>query len=153
MSLSECTLDNTPFHGFSGQTLQAKVVDVYDGDSLTLAMLDPPRLFKCRVSGVDTPEMRPSRSAPHREQHVAAAFRARNRVAQLVTDVETDPTARKLDLSDNTRLVSVRCGEFDKYGRLLVDIELGDASLSETLIREGLAHAYGGGTKPTWEFE
>ena len=148
--------ENTPYFGFAGQTKQAKVMSVYDGDSVTIATLvdNVPYLFKCRITGIDTPELKPSRSIENREKHVEAGFRARNRVAQLVTNcaVELDDMNRKLDTESNTRLVDVTCGEFDKYGRLLIDITHEATTVSRVLIDEGIAKSYGGGTKTKWEF-
>ena len=147
---------STPYFGFDGQTKQAKVMSVYDGDSVTIATLvdNVPYLFKCRITGIDTPEMKPSRSIENREKHVEAGFRARNRVAQLVTDcdVDLDDMQRKLDIESNTRLVEVRCGKFDKYGRLLIAITHEASTVSRVLIDEGIAKSYDGGTKTKWEF-
>jgi len=50
-------------------------------------------------------------------------------------------------LERNQTLVSIKCGEFDKYGRLLGDIEYGGISLADELLRQKLAYKYLGGTK------
>ena len=48
----------------------------------------------------------------------------------------------------------VKCGDFDKYGRLLVEImvEKGGKTdnISDWLIENQYAFSYGGGTKKTW---
>jgi endonuclease YncB( thermonuclease family) len=147
---------NTPFFGFEGETKQAKVMSVYDGDSVTIATLvyNVPYQFKCRISGIDTPELKPPKSIENRERHVEAGFRARNRVAQLVTNcpVELDDMRHKLDIEGNTKLVDVVCGKFDKYGRLLIDVVHDKTTLSRVLIDEGVAKMYEGGTKEKWTF-
>ena len=154
--LKAATLDNTAYHSLEGQRKLCKVVSVYDGDTVTVALVvkETPELFKCRVSGVDTPEMRPPRAMESRETHIAAAIRARNRVAQLLTNCPVDllEQTKKLDLKENTKLLDVECGAFDKYGRLLVNFPIGETSLSLTLIGEEYAQPYDGGTKHNWNF-
>ena len=145
----------TPLFGFQGQKKLGKVVSVYYGDSVTIAMVvhGDPVLFKCRIEGVDTPEMKPPLADPNRQVQMALARKARNRVAQLVTDCAVDLNAHKLDLTGNTKLVNVVCGGFDKYGRLLVTIPSpggGTQSVAHVLIEEKLGRVYSGGTKQAW---
>ena len=48
------------------------------------------------------------------------------------------------------KMVKVKCGEFDKYGRLLVDILIDDISITKWLIENNYAFSYDGGTKKSW---
>jgi endonuclease YncB( thermonuclease family) len=48
------------------------------------------------------------------------------------------------------KIVKLHCREFDKYGRLLVDIHIGDIKVDEWLISNGYAKKYEGGTKEAW---
>jgi hypothetical protein len=42
------------------------------------------------------------------------------------------------------------CLEFDKYGRLLVEIHINDIYVNQWLIENHLAKEYEGGTKEKW---
>lgn len=151
-ALSKCS-SHTPYFGFDGETKLCKVISVYDGDTITVATMvhHKPALFKCRLQGVDTPEMKPPLSDVNRDVQIGLARRARNRVAQMVTDCVVDLGARKLDLSENTKLLNVVCGGFDKYGRLLVTIPHDTSrSVGDVLIEERLGRVYLGGTKQAW---
>ena len=48
------------------------------------------------------------------------------------------------------KVVTIKCEDFDKYGRLLVTILLEDLSVNQWLIDNGYAFAYDGGTKKLW---
>jgi endonuclease YncB( thermonuclease family) len=115
----------------NGTTHAAKIFRVYDGDSFYMNIILHGKLttFKCRLNKVDTPEMR---SQNELEKELARIAKAR--VRGLIND----------------KVVCVTCGEFDKYGRVLVDITLdtGD-DLGNILIKERLAFVYDGGTKRT----
>ena len=117
----------TPYAYFS------YIVSVYDGDSVT-AILDMgmgvQKKAKCRLYGIDTPEMR---GKTVREK--TAAKVARDRVRELI--------------NEKTVLIQSMTKP-DKYGRLLVKIWVGDVYLNDLLIEEGLARAYDGGKKQPW---
>ena len=57
------------------------------------------------------------------------------------------------------QIVTIKCYKFDKYGRLLIDVflpqhvpnEKNSAMLSNWLIDNEYAYAYGGGTKKQWD--
>ena len=52
--------NNIPQFNFNGDIKQAKVVDVYDGDTIKIVFTVSNKLYKfnCRIIGVDTPELR-----------------------------------------------------------------------------------------------
>ena len=111
--------------------------DVYDGDTFTLAvhMFDTRWVrVRCRLRGVDTPEMRqPTKMArEQREVNKRAALAARDFV-------------RKLLLHKWHHRVSSH--GFDKYGRMLVDVFVNDGSLAAVLVSHGHGVPYNGGTK------
>lgn len=120
-----------------GFAVKAVVPSVYDGDTITAGFPLPQcpegekYLWSCRLSGVDTPELRDP--DPVVKDH---AFRARDRVRELLIDKEVD----------------LRLGDFDKYGRVLVSVELpSGVDLAALMINEGLALAYdGSGPRPNW---
>ena len=49
----------------------------------------------------------------------------------------------------NTKIIQIICYDFDKYGRLLIEIsDLDDTkTFNQVLIDEGYAYKYDGGTK------
>lgn len=124
---------------------RVRVNSLHDGDTIT-CVCDPFNSgdyysFHVRIAGIDTPEMK----FPTREKAVAA----RQRLFELLTlrfDVDTKMFRKKdfdLFFKDNCVETLIDCQGFDKYGRLLGDIP----SIRQTLIEEGHAYAYDGGTK------
>ena len=120
-------------------TVKAKIVKVYDGDSITaefplphthFKLVSPDYRWTCRVVGIDTPELRSKDSRVR--QH---AYRARDRVRELIMDKKVD----------------MELGGFDKYGRVLVSVQEPEGrDLADLLIQEGLALSYSGGKKADW---
>jgi endonuclease YncB( thermonuclease family) len=95
---------------FAGMMFQAKVVDVYDGDTIRIAFHFRGKLtqWKARMLGYDSPEMRPRMTVHDRDQVKNAAAAAR------------DTLKGRID----GKIVSVGCGKFDKFGRILITVEL-----------------------------
>ena len=62
MSLEDCTKD-TPEFSLCGLTLQGKVVECYDADTCKIVLPLQTSFYKftCRLSGIDTPEMKPKK--------------------------------------------------------------------------------------------
>ena len=125
--------DKTPLFSLKEETKKAKVVSVYDGDTVKIVfpLLDTVYKWNCRISGVDTPELRTKDKAEKKY-----GYEVRDKLREKILD----------------KVVTVKCGEFDKYGRLLVDIycEGEDCSISEWLIENKYAFAYDGGKKQSW---
>lgn len=162
----------TPLFSLEGQTMVAKVVKVYDADTIhiVLPLFDKLMKFKTRFIGIDSAEIR--------SKDLAEKAHARNSRDVLKSKILN-------------RLVKIECGEFDKYGRLLVKVfpykvegetsspsstdeatqvggskkkkvkvppvlsSEGDPSLSynDWLVQEKHAYVYDGGTKqkfPDW---
>lgn len=134
---------------FNDQTRFAKVVSVYDGDTITVATRlskkEPFYEYAVRLAGIDTPELRPPRSDPHADLHREAGLKVRNHLRRL--------------LPEGT-VVQIQFGKEDKYGRLLgrvwtvkkrmfrkprIDVDVG-----AHLARIGAALVYDGGTKSTF---
>ena len=93
MSLSELKLvteSNTPHFTLQGRDFISKITSIYDADTITAAIILEKKItqFKVRLIGIDTPEMRPSKKKPNRNKEKTAAKRARNRLIQLVTDID-----------------------------------------------------------------
>lgn len=163
------TITDADISDFSlkGMDCIGKVVDIYDGDTCKVVLLYKGEYakFTCRLVGLDTPEMKPPMSKPNRDEEIAAAKRCRNRFIQLATNCRIDigmldisKKELKAMMNDNSKLVRVVCGEFDKYGRLLVSLyDIVDSvvtsgggnekSYNSVLIEENYAKPYYGGTK------
>lgn len=147
---------DTPDFTFAGRKLWARVVSVYDGDTVTLVfpISDGPDAplykFNARMFGIDTCEMK-SKEGGNRD----LAVRARNRLVELVSGKSlVFANASKKDIvrhfAEDVYLVWIECMDFDKYGRVLVKVYSGPEStktFSEMLIDEKLAYAYFGETK------
>lgn len=155
--LSSASIDRNPLFTLQGIRTHAKIVDVYDGDTASLAVRHPfPATFRVRLLGIDTEELRQPKSEPDRERKKELAFAARNRLIELGTGVSlaSDPhlkgEALRTKLSESRRLVWAEFGQPDKFGRALVSLFVrknGVVSINQRLIDEHLALPYDGGTK------
>ena len=113
---------------------RAEVLSVYDGDSITVVLdlgLGLGAKVKCRLLGIDTPEIR-TKSAVEKK----AGYKARDRLRDLI-------------LGKSVLLHSVK--KPDKYGRLLVKVWTEENGfVNGVLLDEGLAREYDGGTKVSY---
>lgn len=139
--LDEATKDNCAWFGIpENEVLECKVIDVYDGDTITVILPFCGRFFKskCRLLGIDSPEIR-TRDPVEKTAALAAREWLRHQIL-------------------NQR-VWLQCKGYDKYGRLLADVYphnwvqgggkmlFACPSYNERLLQEGYAVAYDGGTK------
>ncbi len=146
-----------------GQEHIAKVVYVYDGDTvhIVLNLNNVPTKFNCRMSGIDSPEMQPKNVKDQvlRSKEIEKAINSRNYLITKVTDQQvTNRNMTKKDIKDlcakSRKLVKVKCFEFDKYGRLLIEIygeQSSIKSINQEMIDNAFAVAYDGGTKQEFE--
>jgi endonuclease YncB( thermonuclease family) len=108
-----------------------KYIKNYDADTVTFDVPNVhPLLGKninVRVSGVDTPEVKTTNSCEKKK-----AINAQKLVANLLSK------AKRIDLTNVQR---------DKYFRVIADIIIDGQSLSQYLLKNGLAYSYDGGTK------
>ena len=125
--------DGVPEFSLKDTTKQAKVVSVYDGDTVKIVFPLQEKLYKwnCRLAGVDTPELR-----------------TRNKLEKAHGYLVRDKLREKI----LNKVVTVKCFEFDKYGRLLISIYCDDdnVSVNKWLIDNDYAFKYDGGTKKDW---
>ena len=121
-----------------GEYKLCKVVDVYDGDTCKVVFDLNGCLNKwnVRMEGYDSPEIRISKNDPEREEKKKKAIEAKKYFKNLV-------------MNDN-QLVYIKCGKFDKYGRLLGKIYLNKndtISVNELMINQKYGYVYYGGSK------
>lgn len=142
MSLDWNSVNNdTPIFSLEGTYCKCKVVNVYDGDTckVVFPLNDKMYRWNVRLTGYDTPEMRPSKSKENRDEEIKAAKIARDYLKSQVMNQE--------------QLVYIKCGEFDKYGRLLGTLYLDETdliSVNDMMIQQGHGYAYDGGTKQSF---
>ena len=122
----------------AGRHYTAKVVDIYDGDTIRVKFRLDGQLHQMvsRMDGYDSPEMKPSKASPHRDEEKKAAVAARDALRQLIGD----------------KIVAIQCGGFDKYGRLLTTVFVRGGggemtNVNEWMVRNKYGVPYGGGTK------
>jgi endonuclease YncB( thermonuclease family) len=155
--LHTATYDSTPIFSLEGPH-NCKVLDIYDGDTFTVAATIPGQgicRLVCRLTGIDTAEMKYSANEPMRNELKQLAYKARNRIATELIDLPENfdinsqlPRKELRNLCGVSRkTVTVNFGGMDKYGRLLVEVPVNTTSLSQILIDEALALPYEGGTK------
>ena len=125
---------------YSGVMTKAKVVDVYDGDTITIVFRYRGELQQqnCRMMGYDSPELRPSKKMPNREKEIEIAKEARDKLREMVGYNE---------FYNTTKLINVKLYKFDKYGRPLVQVYCDGIHINEWMIVNGYGYPYNGGTK------
>lgn len=130
--------NKTPMFSLENKIKLCKVVNVYDGDTCKVVFKLNNELcrWNVRMTGYDTPEMRPPRSQPNRDEEIRAAKLAKQFLISKIMNIN--------------QLVYIQCGKFDKYGRLLGEIFLSEnstKSINQLMIEEGHGYAYDGGKK------
>jgi endonuclease YncB( thermonuclease family) len=123
--------EDVPMFSLNGYVTDAKVVRVYDGDTIHVVFHYFGKFYKWigRIAHVDTPELR-TKNLDEKKK----GYEVRDKLRELILG----------------KVVKLTCQEFDKYGRLLLDIQIGDIKVDEWLISNGYAKKYEGGTKEKW---
>jgi micrococcal nuclease len=125
--------DNVKELSFVNELKEAKVVSVYDGDTIKVVFPLAGELYKwnCRLEHVDTPELRTKN-----ENEKKYGYIVRDKLREKILN----------------KVVKIKCNDFDKYGRLLVEIlQDDDVTVNKWLIDNNYAFKYDGGTKENWE--
>jgi endonuclease YncB( thermonuclease family) len=140
--LHKSTYANTPEFNLNEYKIVAgKVVKVYDGDTFWLAVIidGKPCRFKCRLYGVDCPELRSFGETKLLAQ-AAKKFTEEFCLGKIV-NVEILNGKTLIENNKKHKIV-------EKYGRLVVRIRINDhvggRDLTEELIRAGYATPYFG---------
>ena len=130
----------TSIFTLKGRKCWGRVVDVYDGDTIKIILPIFGEFFRfnARLDGIDTAEIK---SADDEIKKLAK--KAKERLTELIAE------KHNMEGKNLVWIVWVECLEWDKYGRLLVNIykKPGGESLAKTLIKENLAYEYDGGRK------
>ena len=138
--LESMTKQNTELMSLKGNIYNAKIVYIYDGDTMHVVFKEFDKFYRwnCRIMGVDTPELR-TKNTKEKEM----GYKVRDALIE----------------SFMNKIVKIRCDDFDKYGRLLIDVFVpndveendGSLMLSQWLIKNKYAYEYDGGTKKSWD--
>jgi endonuclease YncB( thermonuclease family) len=113
----------------------AKPSDVYDGDTFTATWIYNDEVIKqrCRCIGYNSPEIRPRRNLPNRDQIKLEANLAKDRFTELL---------------NQDALIVVECFRNDSFGRMLTVVynaTNGTKSLNQIMLDEGHGIVYVGG--------
>lgn len=163
MDLQTIKNSDIPLMSLIGITTIGKVVEMYDGDTCKIVLMNNNKLekYNCRLLGLDTPEMKPPLTKENRDVEIFNAHKCRNRLLQLITSCSCniDSIINKKDcvklIDTNTKVIKVECYEFDKYGRLLVKLYPDNESVesvNQILVNENYAKSYDGGTKNVFTY-
>lgn len=153
-----CQCVTAPAFTFAGFSAIARVIDVHDGDTITVIMKyqGSHYRFHIRLCSIDAPEITSKDSSIY-----SKAVQARNRVIQLVCNstspIPKEVTTKKhvqsiLQKQDPPPLIYVDVIGEDNYGRLLSKVSTFPQriDISETLLSEKFALPYVGGKKTSW---
>ena len=122
---------------FSEDLYDFKIINVIDGDTLTIEALYLPKPLKpelkLRIIGVDTPEK------GHRAKCDAERTKA------------LEAKAFTQEIIDQGKVKKISLHSWDKYvGRVLGDVIIDGQSLGDLLIQSNFAKSYQGGKKISW---
>lgn len=132
LKLENLTLQNCEKFSFKNLEVYAKVLKVYDGDTITIGFFYHNKQIKvsCRLLGIDTPELR-TKNQKEKEQAILARDYLKNKI--------------------NDSIVKILFDDFDKYGRPLITIYkkkyLRTININELMVKKGYAYNYNGGKK------
>ena len=137
---SDCCLryqtNDMPLYKLNGY-FRSKVVDVYDGDTVTIVLYNKfsYEKHKLRMYGYDSPEMKPKLDLENREDEIKKAKDAKEYLTKLVLN----------------KIVHFESMGYDKYGRLLGKLYLPNYcskdEVNQNMIDKGHGYEYFGGTK------
>ena len=127
-------ISNVPQFSLEGLETEAKIYSVYDGDTVKAIFPLHNKLYKwnCRLTGIDTPELR-TRCKIEKQY----GYKVRDYLREKILN----------------KVVKIKCGDFDKYGRLLVEIYCNEdeCNVNKWLVDNNYAFSYDGGTKKSWK--
>lgn len=149
MNWSLYNYDNTPSFSLKGINTTARVVNIHDGDTFTaiIPLFSTFYKFTIRIDSIDTPEVSSKNTTIQ-----SLAQKAKLKLFSLITSSSYIPSSDKdlkTFLNNSVYLVYLQCQDFDKYGRLLADVQKDPSSPSfaSVLIQQKLAYPYDGGKK------
>lgn len=147
-NLRASNFDSTPTFTLPRKKQKCKVLKIYDGDTIWVAIYLNGSIvkFNCRMLGYDSPEMKPLKSNKERNQIIEAAKKAKIYLESLIKD----------------SIVDISFSGFDKYGRALASVYIPDPDgtkifcpnkvcVNDLMIRMGHGYNYMGGKKQAFK--
>ena len=134
--LSKCSTQNTEKFLLTGNSMFAKVIDVYDGDTITVAFKFQKIFWQhsCRIYGLDCAEIRTKNL-----EEKKVGLEAKNFLSNLILGKVV-----WLDVNKNK----------DKFGRLLATVKLNKEdtkTIADIMIEKNFGYAYKGAKKEEFE--
>lgn len=139
---------STPFFSLENIDTTCRIVDIYDGDTITIVinMFSSYHKMNVRLAGIDTCELK--------GKNKELGLKAKARLFELLTKNTWCPTLQNKKnmrsfLDANPCVAKIVCGKFDKYGRLLgkIYVDENNQSVQDILVEEKLAYTYDGKAK------
>lgn len=130
--LRDINITQVPKVFYQYKTIRARVIKVYDGDTITVVFLidDTPIKIKVRLKGIDTPEVRSKKG--RLEDEKIAGKKCRNYLRSFIGD----------------KIVNLTIYKWGKYaGRVIGEIIYDNANISSLMLEKGYAVSYDGKTK------
>jgi len=117
--------------------IMAKVIDVYDGDTIKVIILidKTPIKISLRLNGIDTPEIKKGKGKLEEEKE--AGIICRDKLKELVEN----------------KIVTIVIRRWDKYARVVADVYWNYLNINQYMIKHNLAKPYLGDTKTNWTIE
>lgn len=137
--LEDCTYKNTSKFSYAGKIIKAKCVKVYDGDTITVAfgVREKYCRFNIRMDGYDSPEIRSkNKNESEKKEEELWARKSRDFLSNIILN----------------KVIMLRCGDFDKYGRILANVAYGGKDINTLMISDGYCRPYDGGHKCAWDY-
>jgi endonuclease YncB( thermonuclease family) len=134
--LANATPEEVAPRTLAGRVARGKVLSVYDGDTCTCAIEDPPgskvlASVRVRILGYDSPEIRPPRERPGREAEQAAGLSARDYLRARI----------------GGKVVVLSFEGEDKYGRGLARVSADGEDVTRAMLEAGHGVPYAGGAR------
>tara|TARA_S200000501_G_C20725822_1_gene700547 strand:- start:107 stop:553 length:447 start_codon:yes stop_codon:yes gene_type:complete len=135
--LNKFTKDSIPFYNLNNKKFLCKVVDIYDGDTCTIIFKNNRKFqkYKVRMNGYDSPEMKPNKNIKNRSTIIKNAKNAKLALSNMILN----------------KIVTIECGPWDKYGRLLGTIYIKynnkQLNINKWMIENNYGYVYNGGKK------
>lgn len=144
-------IDNTNEFSFTCKEDVCRLIDIYDGDTVTVIIPINKEYwqYRIRIHGINTPEIR-TLDLDEKEK----GYKARQRVIELLcgedTPLTTESSKKEIQayLKSNIFLVWLKCYDFCSFGRILADVysynqETGAGqNVAEVLLKENLCEVY-----------
>jgi endonuclease YncB( thermonuclease family) len=145
----------TPKFSFQDLETECRIVSLYDGDTINIILPLTTNdnigyRFSCRLNGIDTCERKNTNSVLKQISEKSIICLYENITGKKLPKDKIFKDLEEIiekDLDENVYLLKVKCYQFDKYGRILLDIFLKDNTVSKLLLDNKLAYPYFGKTK------